>query len=303
MDTPSAEAGRLPSRHRSRLTKTVIVHQPFPRRQRDALGSRVQVAVAMGKAREFQGAPPAGGPPATVQGRAALTLLNGFEFRSGATRIELPLSAQRLLAFLALQPRGVLRIYVAGVLWVDAAEDRSLANLRSTLWRLRRSAGTVVEARGSQLQLAPDVAVDVRALSELARSVLEERTDCAAIRLADLTHGDLLPTWYDDWVLMERECLRHARLHALEALCDLFATAGKYWHAVEAGLAAVRGDPLRESAQRALIRAHLAEGNTLEARRQYRAYEDLLGRELGIRPSARIEQLVQELPVKSQDQA
>lgn len=49
---------------------------------------------------------------------------------------------------------------------------------------------------------------------------------------------------------------------------------------------ATSAEPLRESAQRALIRAHAAEGNLTEARRSYRAYHDLLGRELGVAPSS-----------------
>jgi DNA-binding SARP family transcriptional activator len=42
---------------------------------------------------------------------------------------------------------------------------------------------------------------------------------------------------------------------------------------------------LRESAQTALIRAHLAEGNLVEARRQYVSYAELIQSELGVSPS------------------
>ena len=58
------------------------------------------------------------------------------------------------------------------------------------------------------------------------------------------------------------------------------------WLAVEAGLAAVAAEPLRESAHRALIAAHLAEGNRSEAMRQFEFYRMLLGKELGLEPSA-----------------
>jgi hypothetical protein len=47
----------------------------------------------------------------------------------------------------------------------------------------------------------------------------------------------------------------------------------------------VAADPLRESAQRLLVRVHLNEGNVAEAFRQYGAYADLLHRELGAAPS------------------
>src|SRR4029077_18810447 len=52
-----------------------------------------------------------------------------------------------------------------------------------------------------------------------------------------------------------------------------------------AGLAAVAGEPLRESSHRAVIRAHLADGNVAEAVRQYRLCRRLLNDHLGLEPS------------------
>ena len=64
--------------------------------------------------------------------------------------------------------------------------------------------------------------------------------------------GELLPDWYDDWVLLEAENWRQLRLHALEVLAGLLTAAGRYGDAAAAALAAVRADPLRESAHAAL---------------------------------------------------
>jgi len=66
-------------------------------------------------------------------------------------------------------------------------------------------------------------------------------------------------------VLLERERYHELRLRALKALCDRELRAGRLPQAVAAGLEAVRAEPLRDSARRALIRAHLAEGNNAEA--------------------------------------
>jgi DNA-binding SARP family transcriptional activator len=93
-------------------------------------------------------------------------------------------------------------------------------------------------------------------------------------------------------VLAERERFHHLRLHALEALCDRLTAAGRYGEAVDAGLAAVRAEPLRESAHRALIKAHLAEGNHGEASRQYSSYRQLTLAEFGIEPSAHLRELL-----------
>jgi DNA-binding SARP family transcriptional activator len=76
---------------------------------------------------------------------------------------------------------------------------------------------------------------------------------------------ELLPGWYDDWVLLERERTRQRLLHALEALSREHRAAGRCAEAVEAALVAVNAEPLRESAHRELLESHLAEGNWVEA--------------------------------------
>jgi DNA-binding SARP family transcriptional activator len=57
----------------------------------------------------------------------------------------------------------------------------------------------------------------------------------------------------------------------------------------------VSGEPLRESAHRAVIEVHLAEGNPGEALRQYDLYRRLLRVELGLSPSQAIRSLVAHL--------
>jgi DNA-binding SARP family transcriptional activator len=105
-------------------------------------------------------------------------------------------------------------------------------------------------------------------------------------------NGELLPGWYDEWVLLERERLRQLRLHALEMLADKLTTVGRYGEAVQVAYAAVRAEPLRESAHRAVVRVHLAEGNLAEAGRAYAAFRDLLADELGVVPTILMEDLV-----------
>ena len=67
---------------------------------------------------------------------------------------------------------------------------------------------------------------------------------------------------------------------------------GRYGEAVEAALTAIVAEPLRESAQRALLEAHLAESNLIEARRDFLAYRNLVRRELGVEPSVELAALV-----------
>lgn len=226
-----------------------------------------------------------------------LVLLRAFELRCGGETVPLPMSAQRLLAFLALHDQSLFRSYVAGTLWLEASDDRANACLRSVLWRLQRSSHRVVDVTDRQLRLAQRVRVDVREAERLARSVIAGARGWAANgRAQDFLIDDLLPGWYDDWLAIDRERFRQLRLHALETLCERLTEAGKLDQALEAGLAAVAGDPLRESAHRALINVYLAEGNPGDALRQYRLYRRLLAEKLGLEPSAQIERLVGCLP-------
>jgi len=224
-----------------------------------------------------------------------LSMLDSFQLTCDGVDVPLPLSAQRLLAFLALHPRPLLRGYIAGALWPNTSEERAHASLRSALWRLRRPGRSLTQARDGRLGLDAAVAIDVRELDELAHRILERDGSRA---LADPTSeliglsGDLLPDWYDDWVLVEREHVRQLRLHALEALCDRLLEAASYAEAAEAALAVIATDPLRESAHRALIRVHLAEGNIGEALRQYAFFRRLSTQLLGLDPSPEMEQLM-----------
>jgi DNA-binding SARP family transcriptional activator len=202
------------------------------------------------------------------------------------TRIELPYSAQRLITFLALHhPRPLVRVFVAGNLWAESSEPQANSSLRSVLWRLR-SASPVVSATSRQLALEPWVEVDVAHSARLAQRVLEDE---GAPDLADLraisTAGDLLPDWYDDWLIVERERVRQRRLHCLEAACRRLTAHGRYAEALEVGLAVLAIEPLRETSHLAVMRAHLAEGNLIEASRQYEVLRDLLRRHLGTVPS------------------
>jgi DNA-binding SARP family transcriptional activator len=143
--------------------------------------------------------------------------------------------------------------------------------------------------------------VDVRAQEMLARQLLKtgEDVDIDSVDHRALLAGELLPDWYDEWVLFERERLRELRLHALEALATRLPAAHRWGAAMDAALAAVAADPLRESAHRVVIETHLAEGNCCEAIRHYVLFRDLLRRRIGIEPSVEVGQLLGDLPIPS----
>jgi DNA-binding SARP family transcriptional activator len=225
----------------------------------------------------------------------SMSLLHRFEVRWSGRIIALPLVAQRLLVFLALSDRPQPRSHVAGALWPDTDERHASANLRSSIWRVGCSRVPLLSVGDHSLRLHARVKVDLWDAHARAALLFDPSTPDTELGAdpVSLFVEDVLPDWCEDWALVERERFRQVRLHALEALCDRFTDAGRIVQAIEAGLAAVAADPLRESAHRSLIRAHLKEGNRSEAIRQFQLCSRLLDEELGVQPSAELARVVE----------
>lgn len=231
-----------------------------------------------------------------ADGDLMVILLGGFGLLLGSTLLTIPRASQRLIAFLALHGGMVRRAAVAGTLWPDASESHAYSNLRQALARLRSTARRAMAASKLELGLAEGVTVDIRQARALAGRLLDpavtpEQSELGTAAVGVLS-ADLLPDWYDDWVLVEAEDWRQLRLHALEGLAGRLAAAGRWGEAAGAAGAAVRADPLRESARACLIQVHLAEGNQSEAVREFARYQELLHGDLGLEPTLRLRHLI-----------
>jgi DNA-binding SARP family transcriptional activator len=229
-----------------------------------------------------------------------LTLIGSFALRRGSQELAIAPSGQRLIALLALRNRPVGRLHVAETLWPDYPTERVLADLRTALWRVNQSSDQVIDASPSCLRLGPGIEVDVRNLMASARllnhaAIGSQALDLDLVDLRDLT-GELLPSWDDDWVQDEREALRQTRLHLLENLAMALSASGSHTDAIQTALAAIRLEPLRETAHRILIQIHLAEGNWSEAHRQFERCRRLFREELGIEPSNSMHRLLEIMP-------
>ncbi|WEH41195.1 BTAD domain-containing putative transcriptional regulator [Streptomyces sp. AM 2-1-1] len=218
-----------------------------------------------------------------------LGLLGHFHLFARTDHVFLPPTAQRLMALLALHQDGVARTRAAGLLWPDLTDRHAAASLRSTLWRLsRRSGQRLVEtgAGDSLLHLHGAVRVDLHGAAaqahRLATRPPAEPPDTVPAELRE----DLLPGWSDERLVLAREHFHQTRLHALESLSRHLVRAGANTAAMECAMTALRAEPLRESAHRAVTETHLAEGNVAEALRHYDLYRHRLRTELGLAPSS-----------------
>ena len=149
-----------------------------------------------------------------------LHLFSGPYVTYGRRRVNVPEGSKRLLVFVALHRGRVERRYAAGALWPSGDEERAVGNLRSALWRLRGAGIQLLSADNRGLVMRDDVFVDVCVVSAWAARLIGGSATCNDLGIipwgADAL--DLLPGWYDEWVLMERERIRQRLLHALEAL-------------------------------------------------------------------------------------
>lgn len=226
-----------------------------------------------------------------------LSLMRRFHLVYDGSAITTPPRVQRVLAFLGLKGCGN-RMNMAGELWPESSETKALASLRTALWRTHQMAPGLIVCDGDTLQLAPSVRVDVQLLVAEARAYLcSGQAHAVPAGVLPVSWGDLLPGWYEDWVLIEREQIRQLHMHMLEELARLFTECGRFAQAIDAALEAVRLEPLRGSSNRALIAAHLAEGNLNEANHHYRSFRRLLRTELGVAPASELTALLYDNPL------
>lgn len=224
-----------------------------------------------------------------VDTRPSVCLLGGFSVHVEGRSLHLPKHSRRVLAYLCLDKaaeddcdRGLL----AERLWPDSTADRSRASLRTALWRIRRECPSLVQSESDRVMLSDDVSVDAHQYRVLAERLLANSADCPGERAHLMARNcELLPGWDETWLLLAREQLRQLRLHALEASGRRLAQQGRYPDAIDVMLMVVAEEPLRETAQTALIEAHLCEGNVIEARRQFTLFADTLWDDLGVVPT------------------
>jgi DNA-binding SARP family transcriptional activator len=218
----------------------------------------------------------------------SIRLFGPFEVRLNGT--PLPRLHSRkgewLLALLTLRHGGdVARAWLAGTLWPDSSQSRALGNLRNALTDLRQALGTEAHRLHSPTPhtLSMDLSgaeVDVVAFD---RCVTQD--DAAALEQAiGLHEGVLLEGCEEEWVFQERQQREQVVLQALETLAASSRERGEVGAAECMLRRAVGVDPLRESAQRALMEALALGGNAAAALQVYRELRLRLHRELNAQP-------------------
>lgn len=221
-------------------------------------------------------------------------LLGQFDIRWAGTPLDLPSRpAQSLLAYLVLHPRRAhRRELLAGLLWPEATEANARAYLRQALWRIRKALGPASAAGRAYLSVDeiaigfdPDAGLwlDVAVLDQPAAEAapVEALSQAAAVY-----RGELLPGFYDDWVVLERERLQVVFDATLRRLLDKLVAERRWGEVLEWGERWIAMGHAPEPAFRALMHAYTALGDLASAAAAYQRCVEALHSQLGVEPSA-----------------
>lgn len=194
-----------------------------------------------------------------------------------------------LLALLALRPgASIHRADLALALWPDQDVETARGYLRHALVALRKALGsgadTIESPDANHLRLRmAGLSVDLDAFDELL-----SKSPLSAIASYQ---SRLLEGCDEPWALRARQT-REANM--LEILEEHAARCSPH-EAVKYLQQAIAIDPFRENSQRGLIRAQFECGDQAASVKTYRAFKQLLHRELNISPSPETEALLDSL--------
>jgi predicted ATPase/DNA-binding SARP family transcriptional activator len=215
-------------------------------------------------------------------------------------------NGQALLALLTLRHDGeVERPWLAGVLWPDRPTDRGLALLRRELTDLRRALGPAAHCLRSPTPHTLSLELTAAAADVVAFDQAVTGDDAASLeRAVTLYRGPLLEGWGEvEWVFQEREIREQAYLGALQRLAAQAMARGEHEAAERHLRRAVAIDPLRESAQRLLMQALAAGGNTTAAMQAYQELRQRLLQEINAEPDAQTRALFEHLRAEARHRA
>jgi DNA-binding SARP family transcriptional activator len=227
----------------------------------------------------------------------AVKLLGQFEVRLDGIAIDIPSrTEQSLLAYLILNPgTSFRREQLSGMFWPDSSEENAKGYLRQATWRIRKalkslSAGTPDYILSNKINLSFDhtlpLWVDALVLEkgpgQTPQELLEETS---------LYQGELLPGFYDDWVILERERLRTLFDRKMHRLLQGLISDESWEQVIEQAERWISLGEIPEPAYRALMIAYASLGDKGKALTTFMRCLDALEQELGVGPAEETVQL------------
>ena len=218
-------------------------------------------------------------------------LLGSFRIERSGQPVHLPTRRiESLLAYLLLFPEEHPREKLAALFWGDVPDEHARTSLRTALAVIRKHLDDdILVADRETVRINPEFPlwVDARQVSgsKFQGSAANESEIEILKSKIENYHGDLLPDFYDDWVLEARERLRAQYHDAVLQLTQHARSQSRYADAIALAQKLLASDPTNETAQQHLINCFIATGNRAAALKQYAECERVLRSELNVAPS------------------
>ena len=155
-----------------------------------------------------------------------VSLLGTSAVTADGVECELPKGARRLVALLALNPRGLHRSDAARRLTPLLETASARASLRKALTRVRATRLPLIETDGDTLRLHPRVTVDVREAEALAARIADRSQPLPEDGRHEILMLEPLAGWDDEWADRARTGLRGRFLRALDGYARRLASRG-----------------------------------------------------------------------------
>jgi WD40 repeat protein/class 3 adenylate cyclase len=226
-----------------------------------------------------------------------IRLLGQFDVRLGGKRILIASRpGQSLLAFLAMTAGTPhRREKLAGTLWPDTSDENARKNLRQELWRIRKAIPTqnLTEADGYLLADELTLTFNQEADYWLDVAILEKPdVDIQSLTSSlSLYQGELLPGFYDDWVVLERERLQTLFESKMEQLVEKLVELERWTAVQEQCERWLSLGPASEPAYRALMLSYNARGDMAKVGSIYQRCVEDLRDHFGVEPSVETQAL------------
>jgi DNA-binding SARP family transcriptional activator/tetratricopeptide (TPR) repeat protein len=228
--------------------------------------------------------------------------LGQFKLQANDLTLDLPArSGQSLLAYLALNA-GVTtrREKLASLLWPEANETNARGYLRQALWHIRKSLEAGSLHQEDYLQISDiSITFDDQSNYWLDANLLLSRIESTPveeiIEIVRLYRGELLPGFYDEWIVVERERLLMAYHQKMNTLLELLMQARRWDEVLNWSEQWIRLGHAPEPAYRVMMRAYAGFGNLGMVGITYRRCVDALNRELAADPSPETHRLYEQL--------
>jgi predicted ATPase/DNA-binding SARP family transcriptional activator len=216
-------------------------------------------------------------------------LIGKFEIQSDGQPVILASRAgQSLFAYLILTAGTVhRREKLAGMLWPDESEGKARSYLRNELWRIRK---VLPQNTNIQYLLADNLTVGFNPAADywLDAVGLKDLSDNPStdelIQVLSHYQGDLLPGFYEDWVVLEREHLLVHFEQKIACLLEVLEKEQRWQEILEWAEHWISFGQAPEVAYRALMVAYDAQGDHAKVAATYERCKQALS-QLALEPS------------------